>query len=39
MMSDAGQYQRFSRNAVAAVKSVYSMQVQQQKLLTIFNEL
>ena len=39
MMSDAGQYQCFSRNALAAVKSVYSMQVQQQKLLTIFNEL
>jgi len=39
MVSDAEQYQRFSRNALEAVESVYSMQVQQQKLLTVFNEL
>ncbi len=39
MVSDAEQYRNFSRNALEAVESVYSMQVQQQKLLTVFNEL
>lgn len=39
MLSDAEQYRRFSHNALEAVESVYSMQVQQQKLLTVFNEL